>query len=509
MTTQTGVNHYQKGVELASAGKYQEGLNCLREHLRIVPGDAQALNDVGAILHCLGQTDDAIDYLAKARKLKTDSAEIVWNLVEAYLAGERAVEAASLFDGMERMNILSIEVLNRTATMLLDQGRKGQAVEVLLRSRRLWPEQEVLGPMLDVIRNKRPKVAFFRAGTGEDGVLAEVCEFVQERFQTEFYAGGSMQGAVGEATSPRRHDTGVRKGPSEMGELVRWSDIAWFDGGGEMAVEASRLGGDSRIVISLRRSDLAGRWAKNVCWENVSILVQIGSSAVEEALIDQVPDIRNRTRLVVVPNGINLSRYTLRRRERGKHLACIGCLTMEANPAFLVQCMQKLHYIDPGYRLSFAGTFESPLLEQYIRHMVRTLDLADVITFEPSYGELNHWLSDKHYIVASGIGENQVEAVLAGMACGLKPIVHNFPGADKLFPQPYLFNIAEQFCEQVLTSDYEPQQYRRFVEQRYPIEGQLSRVNGILQQIETEIDSCSMRGVRGASCETNTPRTTM
>ena len=432
MTTQTGLNHYQRGLELASAGRHQEGLNCIREHLRILPNDAQALNDAGAILHCLGHTEDAIGCLAKARSLKGDSAEIVWNLVEAYLAAGWAVEADLLFDSMEQMGILSVEVLNRTATMLLDQGRKGQAIEVLLRSCRLWPEQDVLRPMLDVIRSKRPKVAFFRAGAGEDGVLAEVCEFVQERFQTEFYSGCAGRDASCETPSRRVSRDDVPKGQEGLVNLVRWSDIAWFDGGGEMAVEASRLGGDSRIIVSLRRSDLCGRWAKNVCWENVSILVQIGSSAVEEALLEQVPDIRNRTRLVVVPNGINLRRYTLRRRERGRHLACIGCLTMEANPAFLVQCMQKLQYIDPGYRLSFAGTFENPLLEQYIRHMVRTLNLADVVTFEPSCGERNDWLSDKHFIVASGIGESQIEALLAGMACGLKPVVHNFPGAEKL-----------------------------------------------------------------------------
>ena len=286
-----------------------------------------------------------------------------------------------------------------------------------------------------------------------------------------------------------------------MADLVRWSDIAWFDGGGRMAVEAARLGEGSRIIVSLRRSDLAGYWAKDVRWENVSIVVQIGSSAVEETLLEQVPDIRNRTRLVVVPNGVDLARYTLRRRERGKHLACIGCLTMEANPAFLIQCMQKLHYLDPGYRLSFAGTFENAILEQYIRHMVRTLNLTDVITFEPSCGELNHWLSDKHFIVASGIGESQVEALLAAMACGLKPIIHNFPGAERLFPPRHLFNIAEQFCEQVLARDYEPEEYRRFVEQTFPIEEQLSKVNGILRQIETEIEFHQGCAVRDASCE--------
>ena len=35
---------------------------------------------------------------------------------------------------MERMGTLRIDVLNRTATLLLDQGNKGQAIEVLLRS---------------------------------------------------------------------------------------------------------------------------------------------------------------------------------------------------------------------------------------------------------------------------------------------------------------------------------------------------------------------------------------
>jgi hypothetical protein len=473
-------DYYRRGLELAEAGQYQEGWDCLREHLRGAPQDAQALNDAGAILHCLGRTEETIGLLAQARQLEADNAQIVWNLAEAYLGDGRAAEAACLFDDMERMGTLNIDVLNRTATLLLDQGNKGQALEVLLRSYRLWPEQKVLPPILDAIRAKRPKVAFFRNGTGEDGVLADLCEFVRQRFQTKFYEGRSPEGIAG---------------------LMRWSDIAWFDGG-EMTVEAcgpAALGGEKitpggggvtrpKIVASVRRSDVRDRWAKAVRWENVDILAPIGSGAVEEALLQQAPDLRARTRLAVVPNGVNLRRYAFRRRDRGKHLVCIGGLTLEANPAFLLQCMQKLHYLDAGYRLFFSGTFESPALEQYIRHMVRTLDLTDVISFEPHPGDWNGWFSDKHFIVAGGIGEDEVEALLTGMACGLKPVIHNFPGADQLLPPRYLFNIAEQFCEQVLSNDYEPRQYRRLVEERYPVEQQLKQVDGVLTQLETEIE---------------------
>lgn len=466
MAAETDMNAYQRGVELAEVGHYEAALNCMREHLRGAPDDAQALNDTGAILHCLGRSGDAIAYLKKAHHLQAGSGEIVWNLVETYLAGGMASEAASQFEAMERAGVLNIEVLNRTATMLLDQGKNGEAVEVLLRSFRLWPEQEVLTPILEVIRSKRPKIALFRGGSGEDGALVDAWAFVEQRFLVEYH---------------RDHlDDGIEG-------LVEWSDIAWFDGSGEMVVEASKLPRSGKTIVSLRRSDVRGDWVKEVRWEQVDILVQIGSSAVEETLLEQVPDLRARTRLVVIPNGLNLARYVFRPRTRGKHLACMGCLSMEANPAFLLQCMQKLRYIDAEYRLFFSGRFESPVLEQYVRHMVQTLGLAEVVSFEPYPSDLNAWLEDKHFVVSSGIGESQVEVLVAGMASGVKPVVHNFPGAETLFPQACLFNIAEEFCERVLGHDYEPAAYRRFVEECYPITEQLRQVNSILTQLETEI----------------------
>jgi len=466
MAAQMGMNAYQHGVELAEAGNYEAALNCMREHLRGAPCDAQALNDAGAILHCLGRSADAIDYLKKAHQLHAESGEIVWNLVEAYLAAGMATEAAALFEKMERDGILNVDVLNRTATLLLDQDKKGLAVEVLLRSFRLWPEQEVLSPILEVIRGGRPKVAFFRSGAHEDGVLADAWAFVEQRFQTAFH-----EDHPGD----------------EMRELMEWGDIAWFDGGGGPVAHASQLPRMGKILVSLRRSDVRGDWIEKVRWEHVDILAQIGGPAVETALLERVPDIRNRTRLVTISNGVDLNRYALRQRARGKHLACIGHLSMEANPAFLLQCVQKLHYLDAEYRLFFSGRFESPALEQYVRHMVQALGLMEVVSFEPYPSDLNAWLHDKHFIVSCGIDENQVQSVLAGMATGLKPIVHNFPSAEALFPAACVFNIAEEFCERIRSQDYDSAGYRRFVEERYPLAEQLRQVGTILNQLETEL----------------------
>jgi Flp pilus assembly protein TadD len=119
--TARNCDRYEKGLELAEAGKHEEALEYMQEQLRATPDDAEVLNDTGAILHCLGRSDEAIDHIVKARSIQHDSAEIVWNLAEAYLAIGRAGEAMRLFDNMHQIGVLNADVLNRTADIFLNQ----------------------------------------------------------------------------------------------------------------------------------------------------------------------------------------------------------------------------------------------------------------------------------------------------------------------------------------------------------------------------------------------------
>jgi pentatricopeptide repeat protein len=179
-------NHYKRGLESAESGKYQEALACMQKHLRTAGGNAQVLNDTGAILHCLGRSDEAIEHFIKARSYQKDSTEIVWNLVEAYLAVGKANEAMQLFDDMEQLGILNVDVINRVTNIFLEQNNKANAIEILLRSLRIWPNQEILNPMIEVIRSKRPKIAFFCGGDGM-GFLNEIVEFAKQRFQIHVF----------------------------------------------------------------------------------------------------------------------------------------------------------------------------------------------------------------------------------------------------------------------------------------------------------------------------------
>lgn len=147
-------NCYQKGLELAEAGKYREAFACIQEYLSSAPNDAEALNDTGAVLCCLGRSDEAINHLTKARSLRADSAEIIWNLSESYLAVGKANEAMKLFDDMERMGILNADILNRTANVFLNEDNLPNALKMLIRSLQVSPGQEILKPMVEAIRHK-------------------------------------------------------------------------------------------------------------------------------------------------------------------------------------------------------------------------------------------------------------------------------------------------------------------------------------------------------------------
>jgi pentatricopeptide repeat protein len=455
-------SHYERGLKLAQASKYLEALVCIQEHLCTAPDDGQALNDAGAILYCLGRADEAIDHFVKAKGFQGDSAEILWNLVEAYLGAGRADEAVQLFDDMERLGILTSDVLNRTANVLLAQDNKAGAIEMLHHSLEIAPGQKILEPMINVICSKMPKVAFVFDGKSM-GLPDEMIECIRQRFQVRLFEGQMEE---------------------ELCELMEWSDICWFEPD-PLVVAASKLPKVCTNIVRLGHYEAYKQWPRQVDWSNIDILVTVGDSFIRDALVQRIHGLESQTSIVSVPNGVNLEQFAFRNHQRGKNIAFLANLRMLKNPAFVLQCMQKLHYIDPEYRLFFGGEFADSALEQYLKHLVDSLGLRDVVFFDGRQEDVNSWLEDKHYIVSTSIIESQSRGILEGMACGLKPVIHNFPGAGQMLPSEFLFNISEEFCEQICSDKYEPQRYRRFVEENYPLENQLKEINDIFKQLES------------------------
>src|SRR4030042_1603255 len=360
------VNLYQRGLELAKSCRYREALACIQEYLCTAPDNAQAMNDAGAILYCLGRFDEAIEHFVKARTLRRGSVETLLNLAESYLGAGRTNEAVQLFDEMEQLGVLSSEVLNKAANAFLAKDNKAGAIKMLQKSLKKRPHQKILQPMIEVIRSKMPRVTFF-CGDKNTGFVDEIFEFIKQRFEVNLIE------------KPREED---------LYELMESSDISWFVPDSEartrrepasLAVTASMVSKPCKMIIRVDNSDAYKKWPRQVNWNNIDILVVGGNSIVRDFLVQKIPGLENQTSIVTIPTGVNLEKFGFTtNRLRRKNIAFLGGLSLPNNPAFVLQCMQKLHYIDPEYRLFFGGEFADSALEQYLKHMVNALGLRDV-----------------------------------------------------------------------------------------------------------------------------------
>ena len=459
---------YEDWRALAEAGRYEEALGCIRRCLESEPDNGGAWNDMGAAFFCLGRVNEATTCFERAADLLGQSGKLCWNLAQGYLADGRPGKATALFEDMQRLGVLNVDMVNKTVDAFMRCGDKASAVEVVLGALRFWPDSDQLRSRCESIRAKRPKVAFF---CGADGAtfLKDILEFTAKRFDVRFFEG-------------RTYD--------DMYELMKWSDISWFEWCTELAMNASQLPKVCRNIIRLHRYEAYLDYPKEVNWDNIDVLVTVGNTCVNEILSRKVSDIGSRTRIMEIANGVDLEKFRFVERPRGKSIAFVGDLRLVKNPMFALQCVHRLHSIDGGYKMFFAGRMpdEDAFVKQYLRHMVDVLGLREVVFFDGRKEDIGSWLSDKCYIASTSVIESQGMGILEGMACGLKPVVHNFPGSEEIFGSEFLFNTTEEFCGRILSAEYEPRRYRLFVEERYSLQTQLKRINEVLAGLEKKLD---------------------
>ena len=154
---------------------------------------------------------------------------------------------------------------------------------------------------------------------------------------------------------------------------------------------------------------------------------------------------------------------------------------------FLLQCMQKLHYLDPDVRLYLAGEFEDESIRSYTEHMIETMELENMVFLDGIPKNWNRWLKDKQYIVSTAVDDRGLAGVFTGMAAGLRPVVHQFPNASDFIDSEYLFTLAEDFCSQILEGEYHPDRYRETAVRRYSTLQTYPAVSRILSEIERNV----------------------
>jgi glycosyltransferase involved in cell wall biosynthesis len=305
----------------------------------------------------------------------------------------------------------------------------------------------------------KPKLAFF-VNKNLDSFLGDVISALSEAYETRKIIVSDLK---------------------QIGEGMEWSDICWFEWCDNLIIYASKLpiAQNRKIICRLHSYEAFAGYPARVNWSVVDTIVFV-SPGIQEYTVNKYKIDRQKTQ--VIPNGIDLNKYSFQKRNHGFRIAYVGYINYKKGPMLLIHTFKAMLDHDSRYGLYIAGLFQDDRYVLYFKQMMEEWGIRGHVCFCGWQKDLNHWLDDKNYILCSSVLESQNVSVMQAMAKGIKPIIHNFVGAGSIYPKEYLFNSISEAVDK-LGGAYNSAEYRKFIEDHYSLEKQKASLNTLLSKI--------------------------
>lgn len=309
---------------------------------------------------------------------------------------------------------------------------------------------------------EKPRIAIFDPlNPRERSFMRPLAAHLEAAWQVDFYHPGSME---------------------EVTQAARDADILWFEWCGPLAVFATNqmdLRGKKTIIRLHSFEAIDTDFPNEVFWGNADHLVLVCDDVLD-ILRSRRPDIARQTDVRVIFNAIECARFANSAPKIMTDIAWVGGLEMKKNPALFLQIMAKLAAIDPAYRLHVAGQFTDLRTLHYLTHLTDRLGLKEHITYYDYVTEMSAWLAGKGVLLSTTLYESFGMNIGEAMAAGAFPVIHDFPGADRLWPSECLFSTVDEAVG--LIRNAAAGRYTDYVRNRYDAGVQFAAVDALLAE---------------------------
>lgn len=266
--------------------------------------------------------------------------------------------------------------------------------------------------------------------------------------------------------------------------LLSWCDVAWVDWCDQLLIEITKLPKTKPIIARVHSYEVFTELPKKVNWSKVDCVVFVNS--IVQELFDKMTDGTVSSKRLI-PNGVNLEKFTIpKNKQYGNKIGYVGGINYKKNPILALQCFRDIHVYNREYSFHVAGNFEDSRIKMYWDYFVDRYGLP--VLHDGYVEDMPAWYADKDYILSTSIFESFQYGVAEGIACGLMPLIHQWPGAEKIYWPAVTFCMPHEcvrLCKTYKKKDKTEmaQVFRKHIAKNYDLKDQMSEIEYLLQQV--------------------------
>lgn len=280
--------------------------------------------------------------------------------------------------------------------------------------------------------------------------------------------------------------------------------VLWLEWANELAVTMTRnpqalsvLEG-KKVIMRCHSYEVLSGLFQNVDLTKLDALVFVADHVKDVAMklsaLRSDIKLTDDLRIWTIPNGIDTDHFMSTdfdmERQRGTDLAFVGNISHKKGFPLLLHAFRTL---PNSYVLHVAGEFQDYRFKFYADHILKKMNISGRVKFYGKIDNVKTFLEDKHFIVSSSPWEGHPVNIIEGMAMELKPVIHDFMGADKMYPKKWIWTTIEDFCDIVHGKEYDPVFYRDFVfQQGWTLDAQMDRIETMLKDLGVSEDASSI-----------------
>lgn len=464
-----------RGERLFEQRDYEGALDVFEAVLQASPQHAGALNDAGLTCVELGRVEEGVTYLRRALDADPGNEYALYNLLDILVQKGDLDAARAVFLKYEHHIPTSEEKIRYRSAVL--------------------PETSSVPSLLSV---DHP--------TGQNGVATNAMKVAFVCYRNDVFIQDIERTLARQHEVKSLHFNYGKIDLNAVQQLMTWADVTWFEWCDQLLIQASqRLRKTSSVICRLHRFEAYSDMPSKVDWSFVDTLVLV-SPAVEDTLRKKIPAIDKTTSIACIPNGVDLDTFSFQERDHGHNLAFVCYLRQIKNPSLLLQGVYGLVQTDERYVLHWAGRYGDLESKTYFDDMVQKLGLQGHVVVHGWVDDMSAWLADKQYLISTSMIEGCPYNVIEAAARGLKPVVHNFFGAERLFPREWLFSSMDEFVHRIRHDGYDSSAYRDYVREHYSFTRQMNEIEALLSEVHPGA-SLKISPTRAENASTSNRRT--